>query len=143
MTVQLKGPMEAVHSLAETSSRDIHQAEAKTSVQPPWKLPAMMPGDRWSWKHTAGAVTTEEPWCSTGAVLRRQQLGNSSSRPNPQKRKVVRCRDQKQKRHDQYNAEEPFMKSITDITGHDPSENRKWRYACWLLGPRSLKKHSI
>jgi hypothetical protein len=69
--------MEAVDNLAEMSSRDTHQAKAKMSVKPPMGG-ACNDGDRWLQKHIEGAVTAEQPWCSRGAALRREQLGKSS-----------------------------------------------------------------
>jgi hypothetical protein len=77
---------------------------------------------------------------SLWTALKREQLGNSSARPNPRGVKAVRRRDQKQKRWGQHDVEVQFMKAITDITGTSPQRRRNFDMPVGYSGRAALRR---
>jgi hypothetical protein len=118
--VWLEEPLEMVESLAGMSSRPANRAEARMMVQLPREVPVMMTGDHWPQKHIDRGEPTKGPWRSRWAALRKEQLGNSSARPNPRGMKAGCHRDQKQKHQGRHHIEIPFIKAFTDVTDMSP-----------------------
>jgi hypothetical protein len=85
-------------------------------VQPPRKVPITMTGECRLQNHTEGSAPAKGTWRLKRTALRREQLGNSSTRPNPQGMKAVHHRNQKLKCWKQH-MEVPFMKVITKVIG--------------------------
>jgi hypothetical protein len=77
----VEGHLDAVDSLVGTGSRAAHQAEVRTLVKPSREVLLTMTGDRRSQKHTQGHSPAKGAWRLR--PLRREQLRNRSTRPNP------------------------------------------------------------
>jgi hypothetical protein len=146
MMAWLQGYLEVVDSLTEPSSRaaqwagacrvwtpDESQKEASVTIYENCQL----------LKSANRGMLTTGPGRGEYTALRREQLDNSSARPNLQGTKTEKRPKWKHKYHSQCGTVVPFMRAARDVMGRPPLEHNKQQYAWRLLGTSSLKEGAM